>query len=1095
MIAEELLNELKSLVKELEDFKSQTEQQLETEDKITNLQNDLANLKDLKRKVAQAYQRLNIIRKDNKQNIKAELDTERERIEKEISDQESFKAQLKVQEEELQRQKREEESRLEKARVTEEKERRREEDERKLEEAARNKRLEAQRKKEEATREREAAQKEKDEQSKKEQELLVKAQEVQQKTEQLKKSLEKLTPKKRAVDQSASEVTKRTRKVDDPVNSNQEKSEAGDADMLDSGGKEDNPGGGIQDQAPRSSDELPRNQADLGEGGQNFSGGDYDIPPDYGDDDRYEQSPDEYRKSLVEDLLKIKVLSAQGEGMDLFSSETASELRKVASEERSGQIDPADFLARIISQVMPDTVYESLDLSGDSVSKIISKIDQAKGKTIADEISARFQGLDSGGDNADLLFHIKRFNADQTKNDQSINYDSIFIKGRGTYELTAFIVHRGGVSGGHYVAYVKEGVGERQSKWFLYDDDKRIDNFRMDQDGNLPLEAKDAYFAKYSDMRLAMSNLPSQQSGFSNPGKNYCWLNSSLVFLRSFKGLNRALNDFIEADQISFIEQYDERTRTPVNDQGNESGGVLDCPRDQANQLEVSGSVSAVLLTSPKIKNINELKNGLTGMLNNDDYQNFVDRMIKNPVVALAYIPGSYAFASDSFSPNERRPLMHFIAFHYSPDSFREILSIFVDALIKNGKSDQEIELHVRSLFDKQDAKKRSISSILDEIKRGLEFQRQRLDYALQSPSQDAQEALEEINKEIQDLDETKQILLLDVKSLVRDLRDNPITHRDYSNGIPERRSRDLSRFSLDPRLRNDRESISKKTIAAKTLVSMRADVSEVLDDRQEESVNSPKISSADRRTLLASIKNLKFADFYDLLDLSKKKYIAFDLTLVSGGWKRSSVLHCITKHLIDFDGENSESSFRDCRSLLSGAIESLISDGKSDDQIQEALEVLVHREDKSGNSVESYINNLVDNLPNSLEEWEGIIGGLTAEEYSEVRKNITDAMQGFLDIISPDNIQSMIKEIRQAINEPDYISQQMDSLGLNAEQENAAHGYDTEPDSTRVTQANTPASPAIPESIAPPSSSPSTRGGVQALVQLYNQSHQHSAQ
>jgi hypothetical protein len=110
------------------------------------------------------------------------------------------------------------------------------------------------------------------------------------------------------------------------------------------------------------------------------------------------------------------------------------------------------------------------------------------------------------------------------------------------YEATSFIVHRGGINGGHYVTYVKEQKLEGGTTWVLYNDSKRTE---LDIVG-LPNEAKQAYTIKFSPLDNESKNdasryktkLPTSQGFGTKNGGNRCWANAAFAFALSITSLH-----------------------------------------------------------------------------------------------------------------------------------------------------------------------------------------------------------------------------------------------------------------------------------------------------------------------------------------------------------------------------------------------------------------------------------------------------------------------------------------------------------------------------------------------------------------------------
>ena len=99
------------------------------------------------------------------------------------------------------------------------------------------------------------------------------------------------------------------------------------------------------------------------------------------------------------------------------------------------------------------------------------------------------------------------------------------------YCVTSFIVHEGGLDGGHYVAYVKES----DKKWYCYND-----RSKTEVSGDDLIEAKtQAYVVKYSPLNEGECTLPQSQgdNGTANGG-NRCWANAAFAFALSMTSLH-----------------------------------------------------------------------------------------------------------------------------------------------------------------------------------------------------------------------------------------------------------------------------------------------------------------------------------------------------------------------------------------------------------------------------------------------------------------------------------------------------------------------------------------------------------------------------
>lgn len=135
-------------------------------------------------------------------------------------------------------------------------------------------------------------------------------------------------------------------------------------------------------------------------------------------------------------------------------------------------------------------------------------------------------------DRSELVFATKRFNYNPETNAASkitrdVNFDSQTFNGK-KYEITAFILHSGSLSSGHYTAYIKEIDG----KWYCYDDSNRSEVSGK----NLEDAKKQAYVVKYS---VEGCLLPLNQKTGTTGGNNRCWMNASLAFLGSLTTISK----------------------------------------------------------------------------------------------------------------------------------------------------------------------------------------------------------------------------------------------------------------------------------------------------------------------------------------------------------------------------------------------------------------------------------------------------------------------------------------------------------------------------------------------------------------------------
>jgi hypothetical protein len=168
----------------------------------------------------------------------------------------------------------------------------------------------------------------------------------------------------------------------------------------------------------------------------------------------------------------------------------------------------------------------------------------------------------------EICFSLKRFGNNLAKINNSIEFDQIKVNNQ-DYEITAFIRHTGDLKSGHYIAYVKENDG----KWYSYNDAQRdeVDNNTLNK------AKEEAYVVKYS-LKDDLSLLPNKQEGIENDTGARCWLNSSVIFTKSFATLKENLTQFIQEN--ANISQDPEllkciNPQKPLNIQESFSGGDI----------------------------------------------------------------------------------------------------------------------------------------------------------------------------------------------------------------------------------------------------------------------------------------------------------------------------------------------------------------------------------------------------------------------------------------------------------------------------------------------------------------------------------------
>ena len=137
---------------------------------------------------------------------------------------------------------------------------------------------------------------------------------------------------------------------------------------------------------------------------------------------------------------------------------------------------------------------------------------------------------------------------EQYRIDDSVDLDIIALDTasgkKQKYEATSFIVHRGGINGGHYVTYVKEKNAAGSIVWACYDDSSRTET----TGDALPNESKQAYTVKFSplvddyelktDASRYKTALPTSQGCGTTNGGVRCWANAAFAFALSITSLH-----------------------------------------------------------------------------------------------------------------------------------------------------------------------------------------------------------------------------------------------------------------------------------------------------------------------------------------------------------------------------------------------------------------------------------------------------------------------------------------------------------------------------------------------------------------------------
>ncbi len=186
---------------------------------------------------------------------------------------------------------------------------------------------------------------------------------------------------------------------------------------------------------------------------------------------------------------------------------------------------------------------------------------------VNDGATAVKKSLRTQNTNCDIVFSLKKFkgkgheeNFRSTKISSVVEFDQINLTSCGgettKYEPTAFIVHRGGINGGHYVAYVKEETKSNNGQWFRYDDGTKTPLTE-----SLPEETKEAYTVKYSPIANETATgadrykngLPASQGncGIRNLGSK-CWAIAGLTFALSMSSLSQKNLETPEVPELNF---------------------------------------------------------------------------------------------------------------------------------------------------------------------------------------------------------------------------------------------------------------------------------------------------------------------------------------------------------------------------------------------------------------------------------------------------------------------------------------------------------------------------------------------------------------
>ncbi len=146
---------------------------------------------------------------------------------------------------------------------------------------------------------------------------------------------------------------------------------------------------------------------------------------------------------------------------------------------------------------------------------------------------------------AEIVISLKRFEYEikggelsRKKIDDPVSLDDISLPLQAdpnkmqNYRATSFIVHQGGLGGGHYIAYVQES----NERWYCYNDSSKTEV----SDDDLETAKTQAYVVKYSPIdERGKCRLPESQgrNGTANGG-NRCWANAAFAFALSMTSLH-----------------------------------------------------------------------------------------------------------------------------------------------------------------------------------------------------------------------------------------------------------------------------------------------------------------------------------------------------------------------------------------------------------------------------------------------------------------------------------------------------------------------------------------------------------------------------
>jgi len=206
---------------------------------------------------------------------------------------------------------------------------------------------------------------------------------------------------------------------------------------------------------------------------------------------------------------------------------------------------------------------------------------------------------------AELVVSLNRFEYEvkgkdlvRRKIDKPVTLDTVTLPvgaEQRKYLPTAFIVHLGTMGGGHYVAYVKEQIGNNQI-WVEYNDSER-----NELGSELPEAAKNAYVVKYSPVDAkGQCRLPQSQVYGTHNGGMRCWANAAFAFAMSMVSLNE--------HQQAYVMPPDQSQSVDVASDNEFIGKIIDLDKQlsaesKADKLAFLKEVTALLAT----KEANEL--------------------------------------------------------------------------------------------------------------------------------------------------------------------------------------------------------------------------------------------------------------------------------------------------------------------------------------------------------------------------------------------------------------------------------------------------------------------------------------------------------